>query len=183
MTLLKIALMGRPVLRRKAAPIDDPTDPAVAVLARDMIETMDDAGGVGLAGPQIHADRRIIVFRAPAERLAAGEEEPPEGVTVLVNPVVEPLDDMMALGLEGCLSIPGLRGLVPRHDRIRYSGTGLDGGRIEREATGFHARVVQHEVDHLDGILYLDRMDGMETLAFDSELHHLLEQEESTDDD
>ncbi len=161
--------MGNPVLREIAAPIADPTDPAVVRLAADMIATMLDAPGVGLAAPQVSESRRLIVFRVPADR-GGGEEV---ANTVLVNPVIEPLSDEMALGWEGCLSIPGLRGLVPRHTRIRYRGYGLDGARIEREATGFHARVVQHEVDHLDGVLYLDRMDDLRLLVCTEEMHHL----------
>ena len=134
MPVLPIARMGNPVLRKIAEPIADPTDPAVARLAADMIATMLDAPGVGLAAPQIAESRRIIVFRVPADR-GEGEEV---ANTVLVNPVIEPLTDDMVMGWEGCLSIPGLRGLVPRFARIRYRGYGLDGARIEREASGFH---------------------------------------------
>ncbi len=169
MTLLNITRMGNPVLRTVALPVEDPTDPEVARLAADMIETMLDAPGVGLAAPQIDVSRRIIVFRVPADR-SGGETLPP---TVLINPVVEPLDGETESGVEGCLSIPGLRGLVPRYTRIRYRGVGLDGAPIEREARGFHARVVQHEVDHLDGILFLDRMADLKLLACTEEIHHI----------
>ncbi|WP_455172105.1 peptide deformylase [Azospirillum largimobile] len=169
MPVLPIARMGNPVLRKIAEPIADPTDPAVARLAADMIATMLDAPGVGLAAPQISESRRIIVFRVPADR-GEGEEV---ANTVLVNPVIEPLSDDKVRGWEGCLSIPGLRGLVPRYRRIRYRGYGLDGARIEREASGFHARVVQHEVDHLDGVLYLDRMDDLRLLVCTEEMHHI----------
>lgn len=169
MSLLTIARMGNPVLRAVARPVEDPTDPEIARLAADMIETMMDAPGVGLAAPQIDVSRRIVVFRVPADR-SAGD---PVETTVLINPVVEPLGDDTELGWEGCLSIPGLRGLVPRHTRIRYRGIGLDGAVIEREAEGFHARVVQHETDHLDGILYIDRMDDLKLLAFVEEAHHI----------
>jgi peptide deformylase len=169
MTLLTITRMGNPVLRTVAQPVEDPTDPAIARLAADMIETMLDAPGVGLAAPQIDVSRRIIVFRIPADR-SGGESLPP---TALINPVIEPLDGETELAVEGCLSIPGLRGLVPRHTRIRYRGVGLDGAPIEREAQGFHARVVQHEVDHLDGILFIDRMDDLKLLACTEEIHHI----------
>jgi len=171
MALLTIARMGKPVLRAVAQPIADPTDPDIARLAADMIDTMIDAPGVGLAAPQIDVSRRIVVFRVPADR---GEGES-VATTVLINPVIEPLDGGTELGWEGCLSIPGLRGLVPRHRRIRYRGVGLDGQPIEREASGFHARVVQHEVDHLDGVLYIDRMDDLKLLAFIEEAHHITE--------
>lgn len=175
MTLLKIARMGHPVLRRLALAVADPTDPAIRRLAADMVETMRDASGVGLAAPQVHQGLRLIVFEVPPQRRAEGEPEGPPGVTVLVNPELVPLDAATELGPEGCLSIPGLRGMVPRWRRIGYRGLGLDGGIIEREAAGFHARVVQHEVDHLDGVLYLDRMDGFRSLAFESEWPHIVD--------
>lgn len=169
MAILKIARMGHPVLRRTAAPVADPRDPETRRLALDMIETMADAGGVGLAAPQVHVGRRLIVFRVPAERSGRDDGERPLGVTVLVNPEIVPLGDELVPGWEGCLSIPGLRGAVPRHRRIRYRGTDLDGEPVECEAAGFHARVVQHEVDHLDGVLYLDRMNDFRWLGFAEE--------------
>jgi peptide deformylase len=172
--LLKIARMGHPVLRRPAAAVADARDPALARLVEDMAETMADAVGVGLAAPQVHVSSRLIVFRVPPARRQEGEPEAPEGLTALVNPVFEPIGEEMVAGLEGCLSIPGLRGIVPRHARIRYRGVTLDGRPLERIAEGFHARVVQHEIDHLDGVLFLDRMEGLETLVFESELHHLV---------
>lgn len=182
MALLKIARMGHPVLRRRAAAIDDPTEEGVRQLAAHMVETMDDAQGIGLAAPQIHVSRRLIVFQVPEDRLEEGEPPGPPGVTVLVNPEVAPVGEDIAFGIEGCLSIPELRGVVPRHRSIVYRGTTPDGERIEREATGLHARVVQHEVDHLDGILFLDRMTDLSSLSFESELHHLFaEGEEKTD--
>ncbi|WP_207456191.1 peptide deformylase [Azospirillum sp. SYSU D00513] len=169
MALLKIARMGHPVLRAMAEPVRDPTDPEIRRLAADMIETMEDAPGVGLAAPQIHVSKRIIVFRVPADRSGGETVEP----TVLINPELEPVGEEMELGWEGCLSIPGLRGVVPRHARIRYRGVGLDGAPIEREAAGFHARVVQHEFDHLNGVLYIDRMPDLRHLAFNEEAHHV----------
>lgn len=171
MALLKIARMGHPVLRRVADPVPDPTDPEIRRLAADMIDTMMDAPGVGLAAPQVHESRRMIVFRVPSDR-SGGEVVAP---TVLVNPVVEPVGDSVADGWEGCLSIPGMRGIVPRFTRIRYSGVGLDGKPVEREASGFHARVIQHEYDHLDGILYIDRMPDLRYLAFNEMAHHVTE--------
>lgn len=173
MTLLKIALMGHPVLRRRADPVADPTAPEIARLAEDMVETMIDAQGVGLAAPQIYRSQRIIVFRVPQERVAEGEPQPPPGIVTLANPEIEPLDDRLDYGVEGCLSIPGIRGIVPRFHRIRYRGLALDGSTLVAEAAGFHARVVQHEVDHLDGIVYLQRMDDLTRLAFEAEAHHL----------
>jgi len=170
MAILKIARMGHPVLRRVADPVVDPTAPDIRRLVRDMLETLEDIGGVGLAAPQVHVSRRVVIFEVPAERAARGSngETPPEGVamTVLINPVIEPLADDKELGWEACLSVPGLTGAVPRFTRIRYHGYGLQGERIEREAGGFHARVLQHECDHLDGRVYLDRMTDLRSLTF-----------------
>ncbi|MGK9232495.1 peptide deformylase [Inquilinus limosus] len=173
MTLLKIVGMGHPVLRRIADPVEDPGDPEIARLAADMIETMRDAPGIGLAAPQVYRPLRLIVFEVPPGRQEEGEPRAPEGPTVLINPEIVPLVEDKALGLEGCLSIPGFRGLVPRWRRIGYRGLGLDGRLIEREAEGLHARVVQHEVDHLDGVLYLDRLRDLRDLAVDAEARHL----------
>lgn len=172
MAILKIARMGHPVLRRKADPVETPVPAVVRQLAADMIETMLDAPGVGLAAPQVHVGWRVIVFRVPLERTTGMAGDVVVEPQVLINPEIEPLSDETALGWEGCLSIPGLRGAVPRHTRIRYRGLGLDGQPVEREVTGFHARVIQHEVDHLDGVLYLDRMPDMAMLTFTEEMKY-----------
>ena len=166
MSILKIARMGHPVLRRVADPVADPTAPDVAQLVRHMIETLEDIGGVGLAAPQIHVSRRVIIFKVPPERTSDIEGDAPLPLTALINPTIEPLDEAFNLGWEGCLSIPGLRGAVPRHTNIRYRGFALDGSVIERVAVGFHARVVQHECDHLDGVLYPERMSDLSLLTF-----------------
>lgn len=170
MALLKIARMGNPALRVPAKPVDNPGAPWVRQLARDMIETMEDAGGTGLAAPQIHEPWRIVVFLVAGERLSGLPGDTAQGLTVLVNPTVELLGDERAFGWEGCLSVPGLRGVVPRHLRIRYRAHGLDGEVVEREAEGFHARVVQHECDHLDGILYPQRIADPRHMFFLEEL-------------
>jgi peptide deformylase len=170
MALLKIARMGHPVLRAVAAPVDDPTAPWVRRLVEDMVETMDDAGGTGIAAPQVHQSYRIVVFLVAGDRLTDMPGDVAQDLTVLVNPVVETIGSDRAFGWEGCLSVPGLRGVVPRHLRIRYTGAGLDGERIEREVEGFHARVVQHECDHLDGILYPQRITDHRLLVFSEEL-------------
>jgi peptide deformylase len=170
MALLKIARMGNPVLRTPAAVVDDPTAPWVRRLVADMIETMEDAGGTGIAAPQVHEPHRIVVFRVPAERISEMRGDTAQDLTVLINPVIEPLGSERAFGWEGCLSVPGLRGVVPRHLRIRYRGAGLDGEIIEREVEGFHARVVQHESDHLDGVLYPQRITDHRLLVFLEEL-------------
>ncbi|MBV8505079.1 MAG: peptide deformylase, partial [Alphaproteobacteria bacterium] len=149
MALLKIARMGHPVLRGVARAVEDPTAPWVRRLAEDMVETMEDAGGAGIAAPQVHQPYRIVVFQVSGDRLSDMPGDIAQDLTVLINPVVETVGRERTLGWEGCLSVPGLRGVVPRHLRVRYRGTGLDGEVIEREVEGFHARVVQHECDHL----------------------------------
>ncbi len=173
MTLLKIARMGHPVLRRAARAVAEPTDPAIARLAGDMVETMLDAGGVGLAAPQVYRDLRVIALRAPAASAPAADAESEPPATVLINPWLAAIGDEVLLGLEGCLSIPGWRGVVPRHARIRYGGVTLDGRTVDGEAEGFPARVLQHEIDHLDGVLFLDRMPDLTLLGVDEEAHHL----------
>ena len=170
MALLKIARMGHPVLRAAAAAVDDPTAAWVSRLVADMIETMEDAGGTGIAAPQVHQPHRIVLFRVPDERVSEMPGDVAQDLTVLVNPVVELVGRERAFGWEGCLSVPGLRGVVPRHLRVRYRGTTPAGEVIEREVEGFHARVVQHECDHLDGILYPQRMTDYRLLVYLEEL-------------
>ena len=178
MAILKIARMGHPVLGQVASAIEDPGAPEVHRLVADMLETMQDAEGTGLAAPQVYVPKRLIIFSVSGEREAtdseegAEEEEEVEDVplTVLINPVVQPLSDETTVGWEACLSVPDLAGKVPRYTAVRYRGVGLDGAEVVREATGYHARVVQHECDHLDGILYPQRMLDMTTLMFTSEM-------------
>lgn len=168
MSVLKIARMGHPVLSRVAEPVADPSHPEVHRLVADMVETLDDIGGLGLAAPQVHVSRRLIIFHVP------GLDEDPGPLTVLINPVIEPLTDDKEMGWEGCLSVPGLRGEVPRYTRIRYRGVIPGGGAIDREAEGYHARVVQHECDHLDGVLYPQRMTDLRRLVFESEMRRFV---------
>ena len=167
MAILKIARMGHPVLRQVADPVDNPTDPAFLEFLDDMVETMDDADGTGLAAPQVHVPVRAVVYFISATR--GGENVP---LTALINPVIEPLTDEIAYDWEGCLSVPGMLGLVPRPTRIRLTAIGGDGEKIDKEISGFHARVLQHECDHLDGILYPQRMDDLSLLIFREELRH-----------
>lgn len=167
MAILKIARMGHPVLMTPAEPVADPGAPEIVNLVRDMLDTLEDIGGRGLAAPQVHVAKRLVIFHA--EQVTATPD-------VLINPVIEPLGDEMALGWEGCLSVPGLRGVVPRWRRIRYSGLDLDGRKVEREAEDMHARVVQHECDHLDGVLYPQRMPDLRYLIFETEAKHHLGQ-------
>jgi peptide deformylase len=171
MAILKIARMGHPVLRAPAEPVSDPKSQEIQQLVRDMIETLEDVGGIGLAAPQVHVSKRVVIFYVPGDRrAAAGEPAEDIPLTVLINPEIEPLSDDKAPGVEACLSVPGLAGQVPRWTHIRYRALDLQGRMFEREARGYSARVVQHECDHLDGILYPMRMTDLSSLAFVEEL-------------
>lgn len=170
MALLKIARMGHPALITPAQPVADPTAPAISRLIADMFETMDDAGGTGLAAPQVHVGLRLFVFMVGEGRLSGMQGDDPLGRSVLINPSIEPIGEEMQLCWEGCLSIPGLRGAVPRHARIRYRGVDQTGAAVEREAAGFHADVVQHEFDHLNGILYPMRIIDWTRFGFSEDL-------------
>lgn len=170
MAILKIARMGHPILLQHAEPVTDPGAPEMRRLVADMIETMEDATGAGLAAPQVHVPLRIFVFRVSPERAGGDPDDVPVGNTVLINPEIELLTTKRVLRWEGCLSIPGLRAAVPRAPRIRYRGVDCDGRLIAREVGGFHAGVVQHEYDHLDGILYPMRMTDFSLFGFTEEL-------------
>ena len=184
MAILKIARMGHPVLAGVAAPVRDPTAPEIKRLVEDMIETMEDANGAGLAAPQVHAPLRLVIFQAQAVR---AEEKSTDAeafdhtapLTVLINPVIEVVDPGLEGGWEGCLSVPGMRGWVERPRHIRYIGYDTEGRRILRTAKGFHARVVQHECDHIDGMLYPQRMRDLSQLIFESEMRHWLDKQEA----
>lgn len=183
MAILKIARMGHPVLRRPADAVADPTAPEIHALVADMIETMHDASGAGLAAPQVHVPLRVVVFHVPAHRSQGDSLPRPEGLVVLINPVIEPLGDDKAVGWEGCLSVPGMMGAVPRFSRIRYRAAGLDGETVTREADGFHARVVQHECDHLDGVLYPQRMTDLTLFGFADEMQKRFAEAQNADRD
>ena len=177
MAILKIARMGHPVLAQKAQPVADPTSAEIRRLVRDMIETMIDANGAGLAAPQVHVPLQLAVFQAPEERpdQAVAEAERYDHtapLTVLINPEIQVVDQEMEGGWEGCLSIPGMRGYVERPAHIRYRGVDHEGRPVARTARGFHARVVQHELDHLEGILYPQRMRDLTKLIFETEARH-----------
>ena len=170
--------MGHPVLLESALPVVDPGAPEIRRLVDDMMETMEDASGAGLAAPQIFQSLRIFVFRAHPGRPGETEDDLPASNTVVINPVVEPLGDERILRWEGCLSIPGLRAAVPRFARVRYRGVDCDGRPIGGEVGGFHAGVVQHENDHLDGILYPMRMTDFRHFGFTEELSRAQESQE-----
>ena len=168
MTVREILKMGDPRLLRVAPPVTAFDTPELHALVEDLFDTMKAANGAGLAAPQIGVDLQVVIFGF--QKNERYPDAPPVPMTVLVNPVIEPLSDEPVDGWEGCLSVPGLRGLVPRYARLRYSGFDARGRPIEREAEGFHARVVQHECDHLIGRLYPTRMTDLRQLGFTSVL-------------
>ena len=173
MAILKIAKMGHPILRRRAAKVIHPSSPDVRRLVDDMIETMEDSQGAGLAAPQVHVSKRIVIFKVSEGKDQLNDEVVP--LTVLINPVVEPLTPNFYVDWEGCLSVPGLMGEVPRSCKVRYRAISLDNKPIDRIAEGFHARVVQHECDHLDGFLYPQRMRELSTLIFSDQYRYQID--------
>jgi peptide deformylase len=170
MAILKIARMGHPVLLRRAEKVVDPTAVEIRRLVADMIETMEDAGGAGLAAPQVHVPLRLFVFRATPDRGSGDPDDRPMPNSAVINPEVTLVDGDERLRWEGCLSIPGLRAAVPRAWRVQYSGVDTQGQPVGGDVTGFHAGVVQHEFDHLDGILYPMRMRDFSLFGFTEEL-------------
>ncbi len=181
MAILKVARMGHPVLREKCKPIDPEkiTSPEVQRLIRDMLETMVEYNGVGLAAPQVYTPVRLLI---------SGGEEDEQGrarLRVLINPEIEVKDDTRRLGMyEGCLSIPGLRGWVERPAHVGVKAYDEQGQRVELDLEGFPAIVMQHECDHLDGVLYVDRIEDYSKLGYDEEVqrHHELAADEAGED-
>jgi peptide deformylase len=172
MSILKVARMGHPVLRARAKPIPpgEIKAPRLQQLIDDMLETMREYQGVGLAAPQVHVGLRLFVAGFPPKRRDEEEEEEDRDLQVplmtLINPEIRPVGTAAAEDWEGCLSIPDIRGKVPRATTIEVQAYDRNGRRIEMEARGFTARVIQHETDHLDGVLFFDRMRSFETLTF-----------------
>ena len=172
--------MIRPVLRmgdsrllRVASPVSDFSSPELVDLLQDMRDTMTHLNGAGLAAPQIGVNLRVVIFGTDDVNPRYPDAAPVPG-TVLINPVLTPLAEEIKDGWEGCLSVPGLRGLVPRWNKLRYSGFDEHGRRFERDVDGFHARVVQHECDHLDGILYPMRIKDFSQFGFNEEIATVL---------
>jgi peptide deformylase len=161
-SILKVARMGHPVLRERARPVEksELRNPLVQKLIDDMIETMHEYHGVGLAGPQVHEGRRIFVA------LLDEEPGPDSDVVAIINPEIVPNSETKEEGWEGCLSIPDIRGMVPRFTDITVKALDRDGKPMELQLKGFPARVAQHETDHLDGVLFFDRMTSMRSLTF-----------------
>lgn len=160
--------MGDPRLLERSQEVERADSPEIAALLADMLDTMRAQNGAGLAAPQIGVGLRVVIFGV--ERNPRYPDAEPVPYTEIINPVITPLTDAMEEGWEGCLSVPGLRGVVPRHSHIRYRGLDPRGRVIDREAEGFHARVVQHECDHLDGILYPMRIRDFTQFGFTEEL-------------
>ncbi len=162
MSILKVARMGHPVLRQRARPLDKSAlrDPLTQKLIDDMIETMHEYHGVGLAAPQVHEDLRLFVA------LLAEDPGPETDAVAIVNPEIVPGGPATQEGWEGCLSIPDIRGMVPRFTEITVKGLDRDGRPLELRLKNFAARVAQHETDHLDGVLFFDRMTSMQTLTY-----------------
>jgi len=168
MAVHEILKMGDARLLRVAQPVRNFGTPELRALIADMFDTMKAANGAGLAAPQIGVDLQLVIFGYQSN--VRYPEAPPVPPTVLINPLITPLSDAMEEGWEGCLSVPGLRGVVDRFARLRYSGFDAEGQAFEREAEGFHARVVQHECDHLQGILYPMRVKDFSRFGYTSVL-------------
>jgi peptide deformylase len=171
MAILKVAHLGHPILRQVAEPVSPEaiTSPEIQQLIDDMLETMAEYDGAGLAAPQVHVSRRVVIYGVRGNPRYPDADDVP--LTVLVNPKITPATSEMDEDWEGCLSVPDLRGQVPRHTRVKVEAYGRDGRPLRFSADGFHARVLQHECDHLDGVVYLDRMRSMATLSFLPEFH------------
>ena len=183
MAILKVARLGHPVLRQIAEPVSPEAiaAPEIQRLIDDMLETMDEYDGAGLAAPQVHVSRRIVIYGVHHNPRYPDAEEVP--LTVLVNPKITPATNQIEEDWEGCLSVPEMRGRVPRHTKVKVEAYGRDGKPMRFTADGFHARVVQHECDHLDGTVYLDRMRSLESLSFLPEFQkYVLRGDDDVDD-
>jgi len=168
MAVRRVLKMGDPLLYRRAEPLKGFNTPELDALVADMFDTMAALNGAGLAAPQIGVSQRVVIFSVESNPRYPDVEHVP--TTVLINPILTPIGDEMEEGWEGCLSVPGLRGLVARHRSLRYTGFDQHGTPIDRTVSGFHARVVQHECDHLDGILYPMRLRDIRLLGFEDAL-------------
>jgi len=166
MSILKISRLGHPILLKKAKPVTDILAKEVRKIVFDMTETMLDAKGIGLAAPQVHINKQIIIFRTFKEE----EEEKEVNITVLINPKITKISDKTDDDWEGCLSIPGMLGLVKRFSEIKYEGYDIKGNLIQKKVKGLNARVVQHEFDHLLGILYVSRLADPKAFGFADEI-------------
>ena len=181
MSIRTVLRMGDPQLLEESEPVEQFDTPELHELVADMIETMRSLNGAGLAAPQVGVQLRVVIFGVDKNPRYPDAEDVP--FTVLINPKLTPIGTEMEDDWEGCLSVPGLRGLVPRYLRLRYQGFDVAGQPIDRTVEGFHARVVQHEVDHLDGILYPQRIRDMRQFGYVEELDAVFEDDEADDDE
>ena len=168
MSAKPVLRIGHPLLLQPAAAVREFNTPSLQALIRDMLDTLREANGAGLAAPQIGVLQRVVVFEVKDNPRYPGREPIP--LTILVNPRITPLGEDTEEDWEGCLSVPGMRGWVPRHRRVRYTACDAEGRPLAREVEGFHARVVQHECDHLDGVLYPQRIRDLRKFGFEEEL-------------
>ena len=173
MAILKISRLGHPILFQKTKPVQDITGNRVKKIINDMTETMLDSKGIGLAAPQIYINKQIIIFRTPEE-----ENEKEIKIITLINPKLTKITDETSIEWEGCLSIPGMLGLVKRYSKIKYEGYDITGNMIQREVEGLHARVVQHEFDHLMGILYINRLADNKAYGYVDEIEEFWKKQE-----
>lgn len=178
MAVQQVIKMGHPILLIRAEEVENFATPELNSLITDMKDTMADLNGAGLAAPQIAVSLRIVIFGISVNPRYPDAEPVPE--TILINPEISIIGTERDSAWEGCLSVPHMRGLVPRYSSIKYRGYDVDGNLIEREAHGFHARVVQHEVDHLDGILYPTRIEDLRDFGFEEALFERASSETSS---
>jgi len=171
MSILKIARLGHPVLHKKSIIVKNIPDPIIQRLIADMTETMLDANGIGLAAPQVHVSKKVMIFRIPKIEENKVKDEKIE-ITALINPKLSKISNETENDWEGCLSIPGMSGLVKRFSKIKYEGFDMNGNIIKKTAEGLHARIVQHEYDHLMGILYIHRLADSRAFGFSDEIEN-----------
>tara|TARA_B100000315_G_C14090090_1_gene368819 strand:- start:2 stop:544 length:543 start_codon:yes stop_codon:yes gene_type:complete len=171
MSILKIAKLGHPVLYKKAGFVSNISNPGIKKLITDMTETMLDAKGIGLAAPQVHVSKQVMIFRIPIEEESKASDNSIE-ITALINPKLTNISEETNNDWEGCLSIPGMSGLVKRFSKVRYEGFDMNGNIIKKNVEGLHARIVQHEYDHLMGIMFISRLADSRAFGFSEEIEN-----------
>ena len=176
MVILKIAKIGHPILLKKTKEVKEIGSDSIKKIVYDMSNTMLDAKGIGLAAPQVHIDKSILIFRNPE---IDNSQDSTIQITALINPVIDNIGEETNDSWEACLSIPGMLGLVRRYSKIRYSGYDIDGNKITNEAEGLHARIVQHEYDHLNGMLYTKRLAHKDAFGFEEEIENYWKENEN----